>query len=130
MSISSIISALSSYSSESQSQSTKTLFDQIKNQSIVSSLLSDSNTTDSNSNSTNDILDLSNEAQSSADQFYTLMESLSQRKIQITVDKAGSSVQGKLSEALSAAGIDTTKEIDLQLDSKGNVVVSNNNSDA
>lgn len=61
---------------------------------------------------------------------YQLLESVEVSKFQVSADQASGNLQQKLSSALSQAGIDTSQEIDLQLDSSGNVVVSNNNSQA
>jgi hypothetical protein len=81
-----------------------------------------------NSSSSGDILDLSSQGQDAADQLFELLESVAMSSVQTAADKAGASVEKQLSTALSQNGIDTSQAIDLQLDSSGNVVVSNNNS--
>ena len=125
MSISSINSGLSSNLNNSQSDSIKALLSSVENQPTLLSLLT-GDSADS-SDSSGDVLDLSDAGQSAADQLYQLLSSQEAASIQTTIDKAGASVQQKLSSALSANGIDTSQEIDLQLDSNGNVVVSNDN---
>ena len=128
MSISSINSGLGSNLNNSQSDSIKALLSSVENQPTLLSLLSgDSTDSTDSTDSLGDILDLSDAGQSAADQLFQLLSSQEAASVQATVDTAGASVQQKLSSALSANGIDTSQEIDLQLDSNGNVVVSNDN---
>jgi hypothetical protein len=129
MGISSITSALSGYSSNSSNKSvTETLLDSLTSNSITSN--SDSTSDSDSSSSLMDILDISDEGQSAADSLFDLLEEISFNRIQNSVDTVGNSIQTKLETAFEAAGIDTSSEIDLQLDSDGNVAVSNDNSEA
>jgi hypothetical protein len=124
MSISSIGSNVGSGVSASQADVSQTLLSALENQqSLVGMLSQDAGT----NNSASDILDLSTAGQTASDQLYQLLSSLEQTSIQASVDKAGTGVQQKLSQALSAAGVDTSQQIDLQVGSDGNVVVSNDN---
>ena len=121
-------SALTSASS-SQSEAVKTLL--ASAQSTQASLLDSlTGSGSSDSSSSSDILDLSSAGQSAADQLFQLLESVAESQVQTSADKASASVQQKLSTALSQAGVDTSKEIDLQLGSNGDVTVSNDNSQA
>jgi hypothetical protein len=129
-SISSVNSANSGLiASSTNNQSLQTLLASIENQPNLIDVLSGDGSSD-NSSSTSDILDLSSQGQDAADQLFQLLESAAQTSVQNSADTASSSIQKNLDTALSQAGIDTSQEIDLQLDSNGNVVVSNNNSQA
>ena len=124
--VSSSNSAATASAANSQSQSLTTALTSIENQPNLVDLLSE----DGNGSSSGDILDLSSAGQDAADQWYQLLESVEVGKFQISADEASGNVQQKLISALAQAGIDTSQEIDLQVDSSGNVVVSNDNSQA
>ena len=131
MSISSVNSSNSgalASTTGNQSQALQTLMATLQSQSPVSDILAADGSGDASSSS--DVLDLSSQGQSAADELYQLLESSAQASIQTSANNASASVQEKLSTALSQSGIDTSQEIDLQVDSNGNVVVSNNNSQA
>ncbi len=121
-------SAAIAAANNSQSQSLSTLLDSTTKRPNLASLLSADESGDGSTSG--DILDLSSAGQDAADQLYQLLESVEVSKFQVSADQASGNLQQKLSSALSQAGIDTSQEIDLQLDSSGNVVVSNNNSQA
>jgi hypothetical protein len=121
--VNSSISSLISNSNSSQSQALKTLLTSLESRPTLFDFLAEGS-----SSSSSDILDLSSEAQSAADQLYELLQSTSLNSIQTSVDQASASIREKLQTALAEAGIDTSSEIDLQVDSSGNVVVTNDNS--
>ncbi len=130
-SISSINSAgagLISNSGSNQSQSVQTMLAAIESQPNLLDMLSADGS--DNANSAGDILDLSSQGQDAADQLFQLLESSAEASVQTSADTASSSIQQQLATALSQAGIDTSQEIDLQVDSNGDVVVSNNNPQA
>ena len=109
----------------SQSQAAKALLNSIRNQPTLLNYLSDSGGT--GSGSSGDILDLSSQGQAASDQLYRMLESQAIGTFQGSADKASSAVHKKLDAALAESGIDTSVEIDLQIDSSGKVVVANNN---
>ena len=129
MSISSVGSSNSAAiatANNSQSQTLQTLLGSIESQPSLLNVLADSST--GGSSSSNDILDLSSAGQTAADQLEQLLASSMLGIFQTSADDASGAVQKQLSAALAQNGIDTSQEIDLQVDSSGNVVVSNNNS--
>jgi hypothetical protein len=109
----------------SQSQALKTLLASLESQPTLLDYLSDNGSGDANSSG--DILDLSTAGQTAADQLYQLLEAEALDTLQAPADKASAAIQQKLSTALAQNGIDTSQEIDLQLDSSGKVVVTNDN---
>lgn len=125
MGISNINSGASSNANITQSQQMKTLLASLQRQPTLLDMLAEDNT--GSSNSFGDILDLSSEGQTAADQLYQLLESASLGRTEKSADAAGISVYQKIDTALSKANIDTSKAIDLQLDSSGNVVVTGDN---
>lgn len=128
MSISSITSSNSgaiANANSSQSQAIKTMLASMESQPTLLDLLSQNGSGDFSSSG--DILDLSNEGQTAADQLYQFLESSALSSFQTSADKASTSIQQRLSTALSQNGIDTSTEIDLQVDSSGKVVVANDN---
>ena len=129
MSISSVgsgNSAAVTNANNSQSQTLQTLLGSIDSQPSLLNVLADSSTGDSGSSG--DLLDLSSAGQTAADQLEQLLESSMLGVFQTSANDAGAAVQKQLSAALAQNGIDTSQEIDLQVDSSGNVVVSNDNS--
>ena len=128
MSISSVGSSNSAAiatANSNSSQTLQTLLGSIESQPTLLNSLSDSGSGDSSSS--DDILDLSGAGQSAADQLDQLLESSMLGIFQTSANDASTAVQKELSAALSKNGIDTSQEIDLQVDSSGNVVVTNNN---
>jgi hypothetical protein len=125
MSISSVNPNVSTSVNNSQSEALKTLLSSVTNQPTLLGMLSEDGT--NTTSSSDDILDLSASGQAAADQLYQLLSSLELNSVQASVDKAGASVEQKLNKALSASGIDTSQQIDLQVDSDGNVAVTNDN---
>jgi hypothetical protein len=93
----------------------------------------------SSSGDISDILDLSPQSQAAADNLTnltdnnlaSLLSSLSGNNtsdgIQSTADQLRSSIQSELSKLFKDNGIDTSKEIDLQVDANGQVIVANDN---
>jgi hypothetical protein len=128
MSISSINSSNSgslSNASSAQAQAIKTMLAAMESQPTLLDILAQDST--GSANSSGDILDLSAEGQSAADQLSQLLDSSELQSMQTSADEASVSIQQKLRAALARDGIDTSKEIDLQVDSNGNVVVANDN---
>jgi hypothetical protein len=115
-------SGVISNANNNQSQALRTLLTSIENQPTLLDILDESATS---SSSSGDILDLSSEGQSAADQLFQLLEAAALGSVQTSANKASESLQHKLDAALAQNGIDTTNEIDLQVDSDGNVVVTN-----
>ncbi len=129
MSISSVgsgNSAAVTTANNSQSQTLQTLLGSIDSQPSLLNVLADSST--GGSGSSGDLLDLSSAGQTAADQLEQLLESSMLGIFQTSANDASAAVQKQLSAALAQNGIDTSQKIDLQVDSSGNVVVSNNNS--
>lgn len=122
MSVSSVNSSTSS-----QLQWIKTLVSALQDQSTLDSLSGKDSSSD---DSWYDILDLSTQGQDAANQVYEMLASSALTKIQTSANSASATLQKKLEAALSANGVDTSEEIDLQVDSSGNAVVSNDNSQA
>ncbi len=85
--------------------------------------------------SSSDVLDLSEAAMAVADALNAVKTGSSSdsssdttiEQAQSTIDESLTTIQSKLKSAFQSAGIDTSEEIDLQIDSDGNVVVSNDN---
>lgn len=101
-----------------QAQQLQTLLASLQKQPTLLDYLSASD-----SGSSSDILDLSSAGQSAADQ----LDSSASGGTQTLANTATSMIAQKLTEILAQSGIDTSKEIDLEVDAKGNVVVSNDN---
>jgi hypothetical protein len=99
----------------------------------------DGNDNTSSSGDLSDILDLSPQSQQAADNLTgspknslaALLSSLFGNNtldgIQSAADQLLSSIQSELSKLFKDNGIDTSKEIDLQVDSNGQVIVANDN---
>jgi len=111
----------------SQSQLLSTLLSSTSNQKTLMDVLAEGS---SGSSSAYDILDLSSAGQSAADSLTQLLETASVASVQTSVNALSSSMQKKISSVLTEAGIDTSQKIQLQVDSSGNVVVSNDNAQA
>jgi hypothetical protein len=124
MSISNVTSGTNTSLANDQAKLAKTLLASLKSQPTLLDLMSNDST---NSNDSGDILDLSSEAQNAADQLFQLLASSETNSLQTAEEKAGENVYQKLGDALSADGIDTSQEVDLQVDADGNVIVANNN---
>ena len=121
-------SAAIAAANNSQSQSLSTLLDSTTKRPNLASLLSADESGDGSTSG--DILDLSTTGKTPPTNCISSSSRSKVSKFQVSADQASGNLQQKLSSALSQAGIDTSQEIDLQLDSSGNVVVSNNNSQA
>jgi hypothetical protein len=126
---SSNLSNLASSLLSETSNSTPSLFD----------VLAGNDQQSNSSSNISDILDLSPQSQQVADQLNTalgnsLFSSISPSSdpatlasFQTAADRLRSDVQSKISELFKENGIDTSKEINLQLGSDGQVTVSNDN---
>jgi len=121
MSISSVNSGLMSNANSSQWQEISMLLTSMENQPTLLDILYENS---GNSTSCGDLLSLSDQGQSAADQ---LLIGSWLSSMQTAADKAGASIQTQLNAVLSQNGIDTSQEIDLQVDASGKVVVSNDN---
>ncbi len=108
-----------------QADALKTVLSALENQKTLFDVLNESS-----SSSSYDLLDLSNASKSAADTLDGLLASAATTSLQTSVNKLSRSIQEKISSALAEAGIDTSKEIDLQVDSEGNLVVTNDNAQA
>ena len=107
------------------------LLEEMQDQATLLDILSDDDD-DSSSSSNNliDVLDLSDEAQSLADELIALMDATMQSSIQDSSNQLSDSIAEKVNTALTDAGIDTSEQIDLQVDADGNIVVTNDHSQA
>jgi hypothetical protein len=121
---SSTISTALSTDTSSQSQLLNTLLTSIEHQPTLFDVLEG---TSGSSSASSDILDLSSEGQTAADSLSGMLEAASLASTQTAVNKLSASIQKKITSALTKAGIDTSQEIDLQVASSGNVVVTNDN---
>jgi hypothetical protein len=124
---SSISSALTTDTNSNQSQLLATLLSSTSNQKTLFDVLAEGS---GGTSAAYDILDLSSAGQSAADSLTKLLEEASVASVQTSVNTLSSSMQKKISVALKEAGIDTSQKIQLQVDSSGNVVVSNDNAQA
>jgi hypothetical protein len=136
MGISNVSSNSTSTTSSNLSQSE--LLASIYSTPNLINILSNSDSSDSSS-AISDILDLSSEAQTAADELSgssddSLMSLLSSSygsvvydSLQASADGEFEDLQSTLTELFEANGIDTSKEIQLQLNDDGEVVVANDN---
>jgi hypothetical protein len=124
MSISNVTSGTNTSLANDQAKLAKTLLESLKSQPTLLDLMSNDSTS---SNASGDILDLSSDAQNAADQLFQLLASSEANSLQTAENKAGENVAQKLRDAFTAGGVDTSQEVDLQVDGDGNVIVANKN---
>jgi hypothetical protein len=108
-----------------QADALKTVLSALENQKTLLDVLNEND-----SSSSYDLLDLSSASTNAADTLEQLLTSASTSNVQTSVNQLSSSIQEKINKALTEAGIDTSEEIELQVDAEGNLVVTNDNAQA